>query len=94
MSTKLFVGNLSFETDQTDLQDLFTKVGSVQEAVVIQDRETGRSRGFAFVTMSSEEEAQEATRKFDGYALQGRNLKVNEAQPRETSGRARPARRW
>jgi len=95
MSTKLYVGNLSFETNQTDLEQLFSGAGTVREASIIQDRETARSRGFAFVTMATNEEAREATEKFDGYSLQGRNLKVNEAQERTSTGTGnRPARRW
>ncbi len=95
MSTKLYVGNLSFETNQIDLEQLFSGAGTVREAAIIQDRETARSRGFAFVTMDTNEEATEATEKFDGYSLQGRNLKVNEAQERTSSGSGnRPARRW
>ena len=93
MSSKLYVGNLSFETNQADLEHLFSEVGSVREAVVIEDRTTGRSRGFGFVTMSSDDLAREAARKFDGHPLQGRNLKVNEAQARSDSS-ARPAGRW
>lgn len=92
MSSKLFVGNLSFDTKQSDLEQLFAGAGTVREAVVIQDRDTGRSRGFAFVTMSTPAEAQDAVSKFNGKALQGRSLKVNEAQERESAG-SRPARR-
>ncbi len=83
MATKLYVGNLSFDTTENDLQDLFSEAGTVREAVLIQDKMTGKSRGFAFVTMSSEEEAQNATQRLNGKALHGRNLTVNEARPRE-----------
>jgi RNA recognition motif-containing protein len=93
MSSKLFVGNLSFDTKQSDLEQFFAGAGTVREAVVIQDRETGRSRGFAFVTMSTPEEARDAASKFNGKTLQGRPLKVNEAQERESTG-SKPARRW
>lgn len=86
MATKLYVGNLSFDTTENDLQDLFSEVGSVREAALIQDKMTGKSRGFAFVTMSSDEEAQAAVSKFDGSSFQGRNLTVNEARPREDFG--------
>ncbi len=83
MATKLYVGNLSFDTTENDLQDLFAEAGTVREAVLIQDKMTGKSRGFAFVTMSTDEEAQTATQRLNGKALHGRNLTVNEARPRE-----------
>jgi RNA recognition motif-containing protein len=83
MSTKLYVGNLSFKTTSQDLQDLFAQAGTVQSASVVEDRETGRSRGFAFVEMSSNEEAVVAIEQFNGKEIGGRSLKVNEAKPRE-----------
>ncbi|HEY5768824.1 MAG TPA: RNA-binding protein [Terrimicrobiaceae bacterium] len=83
MATKLYVGNLSFDTTENDLQDLFAEAGTVREAVLIQDKLTGKSRGFAFVTMSSDEEAQAATERLNGKTFHGRNLTVNEARPRE-----------
>jgi cold-inducible RNA-binding protein len=83
MGNKLYVGNLSFDTTENDLQDLFSGAGSVREAVLIQDKMTGKSRGFAFVTMSSDEEAQAAVNQFHGKDFQGRSLTVNEARPRE-----------
>ena len=83
MSTKLYVGNLSFNTSSQDLETMFAEAGTVQSASVVEDRETGRSRGFGFVEMSSKEEAQTAISSFDGKDLDGRNLKVNEAKPRE-----------
>jgi cold-inducible RNA-binding protein len=83
MSTKLYIGNLSFDTSSADLETLFAEVGTVQSASIIEDRETGRSRGFGFVEMASNEEAQTAIASFDGRDLDGRNLKVNEAKPRE-----------
>ena len=83
MATKLYVGNLSFDTTENDIQDLFAEAGTVREAVLIQDKLTGKSRGFAFVTMSTEEEAQAAAHQLNGKALHGRNLTVNEARPRE-----------
>lgn len=86
MSTKLYVGNLSFNTSTQDLETMFAEVGTVQSANLIEDRETGRSRGFGFVEMSSKEEAQAAIAAFDGKEIDGRNLKVNEAKPREDRG--------
>ena len=83
MSTKLFVGNLAFQTTSQDLQELFGQAGTVESASVIEDRETGRSRGFAFVEMSSNAEAVAAIEQFNGKELGGRALKVNEAKPRE-----------
>jgi cold-inducible RNA-binding protein len=83
MATKLYVGNLSFDTTENDIQDLFAEAGTVREAVLIQDKLTGKSRGFAFVTMSTDEEAQTATQRLNGKTLHGRNLTVNEARPRE-----------
>ncbi len=86
MATKLYVGNLSFDTTENDLQDLFAEAGTVNEASLVQDRMTGKSRGFAFVTMATDGEAQEAIRQFNGRELQGRKLTVNEARPREDFG--------
>ena len=86
MSTKLYVGNLSFRTTSQELQDLFAQAGTVQSASVVEDRETGRSRGFAFVEMSTNEEAAAAIDQFNGKDLGGRMLKVNEAKPRENRG--------
>lgn len=86
MSTKLYVGNLSFGTTQQDLEQLFGESGTVQSASIIEDRETGRSRGFGFVEMASKEEATAAIAALDGKEVQGRNLKVNEAKPRENGG--------
>jgi RNA recognition motif-containing protein len=83
MNTKLFVGNLSFNTTENDLQDAFAAHGTVTEANLMTDRATGRPRGFAFVTMSSPEEAQNAINVLNGANLDGRNLTVNEARPRE-----------
>jgi RNA recognition motif-containing protein len=86
MSTKLYVGNLSFNTSSQDLQDLFAGAGTVESTNIIEDRETGRSRGFAFVEMSSAEEAQNAISQFNGKEIDGRSLNVNEAKPREDRG--------
>jgi RNA recognition motif-containing protein len=83
MSTKLFVGNLSFNTTENDLQDAFAAHGTVVEANIMTDRASGRPRGFAFVTMSTPEEAQAAITALNGAALDGRNLTVNEARPKE-----------
>lgn len=92
MSTKLFVGNLSFNTTENDLQDAFAAHGTVTEANLMMDRATGRSRGFAFVTMSSPDEAQQAISALNGASLDNRSLTVNEARPREdrTGGGFRP----
>lgn len=83
MSTKLYVGNLSFNTNTQDLEEIFAEIGTVESTNIIEDRETGRSRGFAFVEMSNQEEAQNAISQLDGKEIDGRNLKVNEAKPRE-----------
>ncbi len=83
MGTKLYVGNLSFNTTETDLQDLFAQAGPVQEVTLMQDKFTGKSRGFAFVTMSSDADAQKAVSEFNGKTVEGRPLTVNEARPRE-----------
>lgn len=83
MSTKLFVGNLSYNTTENDLHDAFAAHGTVVEANLMVDRMSGRSRGFAFVTMSSPEEAQRAIEAMHGASLDGRNLTVNIARPRE-----------
>ena len=86
MSTKLYVGNLSFQTTTQELQDLFATAGTVQSASIVEDRDTGRSRGFAFIEMSSQEEATSAIEQFNGKEIGGRALKVNEAKPRENRG--------
>ena len=86
MSTKLYVGNLAFQTTSQDLQQLFGQAGTVQSASIVEDRDTGRSRGFAFVEMSSEEEATSAIAQFNGKEVGGRTLTVNEAKPRENRG--------
>ena len=83
MSNKLFVGNLSFETTENDLQDAFAAHGTVVETNLMMDRTTGRSRGFAFITMSTVEEAQKAIDAMNGKELGGRALTVNIARPRE-----------
>ena len=83
MGTKLYVGNLPFNTTENELQELFSQAGAVQEVTLMQDRFTGKSRGFAFVTMGTEEDAQNAISKLNGQAMEGRPLTVNEARPRE-----------
>ena len=86
MSMKLYVGNLSFQTSSDDLQELFSQAGTVESVNVIEDRDTGRSRGFAFVEMSSTEEGNAAIQQFNGHDVGGRTLNVNEAKPREDRG--------
>lgn len=86
MSTKLYVGNLAFGTTSEQLQELFAQAGTVQSASVVEDRETGRSRGFAFIEMSTNAEAAAAIEQFNGKEIDGRALKVNEAKPRENRG--------
>jgi RNA recognition motif-containing protein len=86
MSKKLYVGNLAFQTTSQDLQELFAQAGTVESAQIIEDRDTGRSKGFAFVEMSTEEEAASAIDQFNGKEIAGRMLKVNEAKPRENRG--------
>ena len=83
MSTKLYVGNLAFQTTSQELQQLFAGAGTVESASVVEDRMTGRSRGFAFVEMSTKEEATAAIEQMNGKEVGGRALKVNEAKPRE-----------
>src|ERR1035441_8480580 len=83
MGSKLYVGNLSYNTTSSDLEQLFAAHGSVQSAEVIADRETGRSKGFGFVQMGSDEEAQAAIAALNGQENDGRPLTVNEAKPRE-----------
>ena len=83
MSNKLFVGNLSFNTTENDLQDAFAAHGTVLETNLMMDRETGRPRGFGFITMSSPEEAQKAIEALNGKSIDGRALTVNVAKPRE-----------
>ena len=86
MSMKLYVGNLSFQTSSEDLQQLFAQAGTVESASVVEDRDTGRSRGFGFVEMSSKEEGEAAIAQFNGKEVNGRALNVNEAKPRENRG--------
>jgi cold-inducible RNA-binding protein len=83
---KLYVGNLSFQTSNEDLQQHFSSVGTVESANVVEDRDTGRSRGFGFVEMASQAEGEAAIAELNGKELNGRELKVNEARPRESGG--------
>jgi cold-inducible RNA-binding protein len=83
---KLYVGNLAYSVRDSDLEDLFAAHGTVQSAQVITDRGTGTSKGFGFVEMGTDQEAQEAIRALNGTELSGRNLTVNEARPREERG--------
>jgi len=84
MSMKLYVGNLAFETSGENLRQHFTQAGTVETATVVEDRDTGRSRGFGFVEMATKEEGEAAIAQFDGNDLNGRNLRVNAAKPRES----------
>jgi RNA recognition motif-containing protein len=86
MTMKLYVGNLSFDTSSNDLQTMFAQAGTVESVSLIEDRETGRSRGFGFVEMSTKEEGAAAIAQFNGKDLGGRALNVNEAKPREDRG--------
>ena len=88
MSVRLYVGNLPFRITEQELEELFGQVGAVQSANIVTDRDTGRSRGFAFVEMESSEAADAAIQQFNGRELDGRAMTVNEARPREN----RPAR--
>lgn len=86
MSKKLYVGNLSWNTQEDGFRSAFERFGELEEAKIIYDRETGRSRGFGFVTFAQDEEAMNAISEMDGQELDGRNLRVNEAQERKPSG--------
>ncbi|TMA62609.1 MAG: RNA-binding protein [Deltaproteobacteria bacterium] len=86
MGKKIFVGNLSFDTTSADLESLFSQAGTCTSATVITDRDTGRSRGFGFVEMSSASEAQKAIAELNGRELQGRTLNVSEARERSGGG--------
>jgi RNA recognition motif-containing protein len=86
MSTRLYVGNLSFRTTSDELREVFSQAGEVENATVVEDRDTGRSRGFGFVEMATAEGAAAAIQQFNGRELGGRTLTVNEARPREDRG--------
>src|SRR2546428_14185080 len=83
MAKKLYVGNLSFQTRESDLSELFAQAGQVESVQIITDRDTGRSKGFAFVEMSNDEAAAKAIAQFNGKEVNGRNLTVHEARPKE-----------
>src|SRR3954469_25825545 len=86
MSMKLYVGNLSFQTSSQELEELFASIGAVESASVVEDRETGRSRGFGFVEMANQEDGEKAIAELNGQEVSGREIKVNEAKPREDRG--------
>ena len=86
MAQRLFIGNLSFKTTEGELETLFAESGSVSSVTIIMDRFSGRSRGFGFIEMGSEEEAQAAIERLNGYEFEGRALTVNEAKPQERRG--------
>ena len=86
MSIRLYVGNLPFSVGDYDLEELFAQAGQVTSANIVTDRETGRSRGFGFVEMDSQEAADAAIQRFNGYEMNGRAMTVNEARPRESRG--------
>jgi RNA recognition motif-containing protein len=86
MSIRLYVGNLPFSVGDYDLEELFSQAGQVNSANIVTDRETGRSRGFGFVEMDSQESADAAIQRFNGYEMNGRAMTVNEARPRESRG--------
>lgn len=86
MNMKMYVGNLSFQTSSQELQELFAQFGEVTDVHLPTDRESGRPRGFGFVTMGSKDAMESAIKSLDGTEFGGRNLKVNEAQPREDRG--------
>lgn len=89
MNSKLYVGNVSFQTTEAELRDAFEQFGTVTEVHIANDRETGRPRGFAFVTFNTEEESKLAAEKLNGVEMNGRQLTVNEARPREDAGGTR-----
>ncbi len=94
MSMKLYVGNLAFDTTSNDLQTLFAQAGTVESVSLIEDRETGRSRGFGFVEMQTKEEGAAAIEQFNGKDLGGRALRVNVAKPRENRGNGNGGSRY
>jgi RNA recognition motif-containing protein len=94
LGNKLYVGNLSFDSTEADLKDLFGRHGTVDSVAVITDRETGRPRGFGFVEMSEASAAQDAIRALDGTEFGGRNIKVNEAQDKQRGGGGGGGRRY
>jgi len=89
MGRKLYIGNLAFDVTQKELEDLFAQSGSCESVAIITDRATGQSRGFAFIEMGSNADAQKAIQQFDGHEFKGRTLKVSEAREREGGGGGR-----
>lgn len=87
MDNKLYVGNLSYATTEDELKSLFSNAGTVTSVAVIKDRETGRSKGFAFVEMSTKEEADKAVSQYNGYTMGDRDLRISIARPKEEGGR-------
>ena len=83
MGTKLYVGNLSYDTTEDQIRTLFSQAGEIAEIAFIMDRDTGRPKGFGFVTMATEEGSKEAIKRFNGFTMDNRALTVNEAKPRE-----------
>lgn len=94
MSNKIYVGNLSFNTQEDSLRETFSAFGTVDSAKLITDRDTGRSKGFAFIEMSTADEAQSAIAELNGKELDGRTVRVNEAQDRRDNGGNRGGSRW
>jgi RNA recognition motif-containing protein len=90
----IYVGNLSFQMTEEELRSEFEKFGKVSKASIIKDKMSGKSKGFGFVEMPDASEAESAIKKLDGVAMKGRNLKVNEARPRENDGPPRQSRRY
>lgn len=88
MTKRLYVGNLPYSTTESDIRDLFSQSGEITGVTLITDRETGRSKGFGFVEMSSEAEAEDAIRRFNGYSMNNRSLTVNVARPRDQQERS------
>jgi len=86
MNTKLFIGNLAFSVSEAQLKEIFSQAGTVVSVAIPVDRQTGRKRGFAFVEMSSQEEAESAINQFNGQTIEGRQVAVNPSQPRENAG--------
>ncbi len=90
MAMKLYVGNLSFQTSTDELKEMFAKIGTVESVTIVEDRDTGRSRGFGFVEMASREEGQKAIAELNGKEMNGRPMTVNEAKQKEERGRGGP----
>jgi len=97
MNTKLFIGNLSFKVTEAQLEELFSQAGSVVSVAIPTDRETGRKRGFAFVEMGTQAEAEAAVKQFNGQTIEGRQIAVNPSQPKESGkkgGGGGGGKRW